>query len=110
MSRLELIKVIGDVITELDILRGSLNPNDIRRHDLDEIRKRLDSRQLQLAKNQFNDNTAVFKEVTSSLAGINAEIKGTLNDLTAFVDTIDNLRRFVSAIDEVMQAVLPLVA
>jgi Glu-tRNA(Gln) amidotransferase subunit E-like FAD-binding protein len=110
MSRLELIKLIGDVITELDILRGSLNPNDIRRHDLDEIRKRLDSRQLQLAKNQFNDNTMVFQEVTSSLIGINAEIKGTLNDLNAFVDTIDNLRRFISAIDEVMQAVLPLVA
>ena len=110
MSRLELIKLIGDVITELDILRGSLNPNDIRRHDLDEIRKRLDSRQLQLAKNQFNDNTMVFREVTSSLTGINAEIKGTINDLNAFVDTIDNLRRFVSAIDEVMQSVLPLVA
>ncbi len=110
MTKLELITLIGDVLTELDVLRGSLMPDDPRRHDLDEIRSRLDARQLQLAKSQFDTNTEGFKQATARLKEINVELKSTLNEVNALVDTIANLRRFVSAVDDVIGAVIPLVA
>jgi len=48
MTRIELIKLIGDVLTRIDVLRGSLAPAEPSRTELDGIRKDLDRKQLQL--------------------------------------------------------------
>jgi hypothetical protein len=106
MTRQELIKLIGDVITRLDILRGGLLPEDARRHALDLLRNDLDGRQLQLVKNAFDDNTAAFQSATEELKSINSDLKQTLNDITALATTLNNLQRFVAAVDNIVGVAL----
>jgi hypothetical protein len=50
MTRLELIRSIGDVLTKLDVLRGSISFDEPSREDLDSLRRKLDKKQLQLAQ------------------------------------------------------------
>lgn len=107
MTRMELIVLIGDVLTRLDVLRGSLSPGAPGRQDLDELRNQLDARQLQLAQTQFNENTASFQAATEKLKVVNTDLKATLNDLDKLVTTIGNLRRFVTAVDGIIGAILP---
>jgi ABC-type transporter Mla subunit MlaD len=109
MTRLELITLIGDLIERLTVLAGSMMPDDPRRPELDDLLERLDAQQLQLAKTQFDENTASFKQATAALKEINIQLKATLDDVNALVETIANLKRFVSAVNDIIGAALPLV-
>ena len=109
MTRIELIKLIGDVLTRIDVLRGSLSPSEPSRKELDAIRKDLDKKQLQLSKNQFDENTQAFIKATGQLEGINNDLKQTIKSINKVAETLANLKRFVSAIDGIVGAVLPIV-
>jgi len=109
MTRQQLITLIGDVLTRLDVLRGSMLPEDPRRHALDILRNDLDGRQRQLVKNQFDDSTAEFQEATASLKALNSELKQTLDEIAALEETLKNLERFVSAVDEIVGVALGVV-
>jgi hypothetical protein len=106
MTRLELIKLIGDVLTELDVLRGSLLPDEPNRKKLDKLRKQLDKRQLQLSQNQFDDNTKGFQQATRALEVINKELTKTISNEENIATTIENLKRFVKAVDGIVGVVL----
>ncbi len=106
MTRQELIALIGDVLTRLDVLRGSISPGDPRRHSLDLLRNDLDGRQRQLVKNQFDDNTAEFQQATSDIKALNADLKQTLDDISALEDTLQSLQQFVSAVDGIVGVAL----
>ena len=109
MTRLELIKLIGDVLTKLDVLRGSLLPDAPDRLDLDRLRRQLDRKQLQLVQNQFDENTQKFQNAIERLEAVNKELKKTINDVEKVAATIANLKRFVKAVDEIIGAVAPFV-
>lgn len=109
MTRIELIKLIGDVLTKLDVLRGSMLPGDSNRRELDRLRKQLDGLQLRLAKTQFDDNTQAFITATAEITAINKELKKTLNKIEKVVTTLETLSRFVTAVDDIINAVIPLV-
>jgi predicted transcriptional regulator len=107
MTRSQLIKLIGDTLTKMDVLRGSLLPNDPNRKTLDAARKELDRLQLKLSKELFDDNTAEFKKASQQLESINNNLKQTIKDLKKIVDTLDNINRFIGAVDGIVKAVLP---
>jgi len=109
MTRLELIKLIGDVLTRIDVLRGSLSPGEPNRIALDGIRKDLDASQLQLSKNQFDDNTQAFIKATAELDAINADLQETIKSINKVAETLTNLKRLVAAVDGIVGAVLPIV-
>jgi methyl-accepting chemotaxis protein len=109
MTRLEVIKLIGDVLTRIDVLRGSLSPDDPDRKELDSIRKDLDRKQLQLSKNQFDDNTQAFIKATGQLEAINDDLKQTIKSINKVAETLANLKRFVAAVDGIVGTVLPVV-
>jgi len=109
MTRIELIKLIGDVLTKLDVLRGSLLPTDINRTELDSLRTRLDASQLKLSKNKFDDNTNDFIKATEDLAAINKELKITINKIEKVVTTLNILKRFVAVIDDILKIVLSII-
>ena len=108
MTRLELIKLIGDVLTKLDVLRGSLMPDDPARRELNRLRKQLDGSQLKLVQTQFNENTKAFLQATAELEAINKDLKKTLTSVEKLVTTITNLKRFVAAVNGIVGAVAPL--
>jgi hypothetical protein len=109
MTRTQLIKMIGDTLTKMDVLRGSLTPGEPNRKTLDAARKELDRLQVKLSKNVFDDNTEVFKKASKDIEAINNDLKQTIKDLKKIVDTMTNINRFLGAVDGIVKAVLPLV-
>lgn len=107
MTKLELIKLLGDLITRLDVILGSISLAHPNREELELIRNQMDDRQRQLAKNQFDENTAVFQKATEQLKAINKDLKATIGQLDNLVNTIKTLRKFVSAVDSIVGAVVP---
>jgi len=108
MTRTELITLIESVIEKLDVLGGSI-PEGESSQQLDQLRDRLSSQQLQLAQEQFDENTAVFKAATAKLAEVNANLKTTINQIDKLVETVENIKRFVSAVDEIIGAAVAVV-
>jgi len=107
MTQIELIKLIGDVLTKLDVLRGSLLPNEPNRTELDRLRKQLDGLQLKLSKNIFDENTSGFLKATKDLEAVNKELKKTLNKIEKIVTTLETLKRFVTVVDDIVKIALP---
>ena len=107
MTRLELIKLIGDILTKLDVLRGSLLPGEPDRVQIDDLRKHLDHLQLQLVKSQFDDNTQDFLQAGKNISAINKDLKQTIDNVEQRVTTIANLKRFVAAVDSLVTTFAP---
>ena len=105
MTRLDVIQMIGDLITEIDIARGSLMPDDPERHTLDDQRILLDDRQRKLSQSLFNDNSEAFQEAARKLAKINEEISGTIKSVENIVTTIANIQRFLEAATSLIKVV-----
>ncbi len=99
MSKTELIMLIEGVLERLDALRGSIpGPESLQ---IDQLRDQLSSQQLRLAQEQFDANTAVFRDATTRLTVVNANLKATIHQIDKIVDTIENVTRFVSAVDDI---------
>ena len=100
MTKTELITLIEGVIERLDVLGGSI-PGGVESLQLDRLRQELSSRVFLLAQAQFDANTAEFRDATRSLTVVNANLNATINQIDKIVDTIENVERFVSAVDHI---------
>ncbi len=107
MSRLETIKMIGDVITKIDVMRGSLLPNDLHRHDLDNQRILLDDKQKRLSRAAFDDTTQAFKDGAANLAELNGQIQDSLDKLDGLMKTLQLIENFTNAVTTLLSAVAP---
>jgi hypothetical protein len=105
MTRLEVIQIIGDLITEIDVARGSLMPDDPNRHTLDDQRILLDDRQRKLSQALFNDNGQAFQDAAAKLQAVNQEIAGTIQSVENIVTTIGNIQRFLDAATSLVKLV-----
>lgn len=106
MTRLELIELIGDRLTELDVLRGRLLPGEPNRIALDHLRSALDARQLSLAKQIWDDNTPLFQNAAQALSDVNGDLKQTIADLKKLAATLETQQRFIAAVDKIIGIVL----
>jgi hypothetical protein len=100
MKKADCIKLIGDIIVQLDTQRGSLSPGTPRRKKLDEIRNLLNEKQLEIADLIFDESTAEYVAATDKLTAINNDIKGTINDVNKVAETFAKLSILATAIDE----------
>ena len=100
MTKLDCIRLLGDIIVRLDTQRGSLSPGTPRRKKLDEVRSELNERQLALADLVFDEGTVVYKEAADKLTEINKNIKNTINDVNRVTETFASLAKLVTAVDE----------
>lgn len=105
MTRLDVIRMVGDVITDIDVLRGSLLPNDPLREDLNDDRILLDNRQQRLTREVFNDNTPAFVAAAAKLKTINSQINATLDNLDKLQDTLKQIESFIDALTILLGAV-----
>jgi hypothetical protein len=103
VTRIQMIQSIGDLLTRLDVLRGGLLPRDPDRRTLDDLRLLLDDRQRQLSREQFDEGKHTFQSAAADVARINGEVEQTLDRMERLVDTISNLRRLLSAVDDVLR-------
>ena len=102
MTQLELIKVIGDMITILDMLRANFGREDPDRKRLDNLRDELDTFQRKLVRNGINETTVEFQACTESLKKINADVNKTTDDIKQTAATLENLVKFVKVIQEIV--------
>lgn len=108
MTKLEAIQTIGDIIVEIDTVRGSLPASDSRQQGLSDARDLLDQCQLQLSRQAFDENSQAFQDAAGVLAAVNREIKGTVARVDAIATTIGNIARFVTAATSLVASVAPL--
>ena len=107
MSGLDTIQMIGDVITKIDVMRGSLLPNDPQRHDLDNQRILLDDKQKRLSRAVFDDTTQAFNDAAAKLAVLNGQIQDSLNKLDSLLNTLQLIESFTNAVTTLLSAVAP---
>lgn len=109
VSRLDVIEMIGDFITEIDIARGSLMPDDPHRHELDLRRVELDERQRELSQNFFDDNTRAFQAAAQQLSDVDAEILGSIRHVENIQAVLTNINRFLGSVTALIAVVAPFV-
>ena len=107
MSKLDTIRLIGDVITKIDVMRGSLLPNDPKRHDLDNQRILLDDKQKRLSRAVFDDTTQAFTDGAAKLTVLNGQIQNSLNQLNNLLKTLQLIESFTNAVTTLLSAVAP---
>jgi DNA anti-recombination protein RmuC len=105
MTRLELIRSIGDVITEVDVLSSTFEPGSANRNRLDNLRDDLDTAQRKLVRNVIRDNTEEFEELTVSLKEVNGELRQTINDVDKIARTFETLVKFVGVIQKIVELI-----
>jgi acyl-CoA reductase-like NAD-dependent aldehyde dehydrogenase len=98
MTLLESIKAVGDILTELDVLMGSLLPSDARQRDLRDLRLLLDDRQRELARQIFDENSVKFQQAAEELQAVNNQIRGSIRQIDKLNQTIQNVTRFLNAV------------
>jgi DNA anti-recombination protein RmuC len=103
MTRLELIRIIGDVITEVDVLRSNFKRQTKSRKSLDNIRDELDTSQRKLVRNVIKDNTKQFIELTKSLKEVNEGLRQTIEDVDQVAQTLETLVKFVSVVQKIAE-------
>jgi hypothetical protein len=105
MTKLDVLQMIGDLLTELDVAIGSTDPTSAEHRQLADLRLLLDDRQRDLARKIFDENTPAFAQITSDLTNINADIKRTIDDLTQIEETIQNVQRFVTSLTSLLSTI-----
>lgn len=105
MTRLELIRSVGDVITEVDVLRADFKRETRTRKSLDNIRDELDTAQRKLVRNVINDNTKQFKEATTSLKEVNADLRESIDDVDRVAETLETLVKFVGVVQKIAEMI-----
>lgn len=105
MSRLELIRLIGDVITEIDVLRSNFTRASKNRNKLDNIRDELDTTQRKLVRNVISENSKLFIESTNSLKSVNENLLKTIDDLDQITLTLETLVDFVNAAEKIAELI-----
>jgi ABC-type transporter Mla subunit MlaD len=98
MTKLELIQQIGDVLTNLDIVIGSLLPSDPRHRQLLDVRLLLDDRQRAVSRQAFVDNSEQFQRAAQELANINDDLRKTIRKIDELNSTIENVTRFLNSL------------
>src|SRR5215468_3535153 len=105
MTKLELLRLIGDVITEIDTAIGDLLPSDPNQRQLQDLRILLDDRQRQLSRQVFDENTVAFQNATQELKAVNDQIVSSLRNIQNMVDTINNVTRFLNSVTSLLTTV-----
>jgi|WetSurMetagenome_2_1015567.scaffolds.fasta_scaffold93382_2 hypothetical protein len=105
VTRLELIRLIGDVITEVDVLRSHFDREDSNRKRLDNIRDGLDTYQRKLVRSVIKENTAEFIELTASLKEVNGRLCQTIEDVNKIAMTLELLVIFVGVVQKIAELI-----
>ncbi len=105
MTKIDLLRLIGDVLTEIDAAIGDLLPSDPNQRRLQDLRILLDDRQRQLAGMTFDENTQAFQDATQQLEAANQQIVVSLQNLQNLENAIGNVTRFINSVTSLMTTV-----
>jgi hypothetical protein len=91
--------MIGDIIVKLDTLRASLPAGSPWRKKMDDIRRLLNEKQIELAKLVFDEGTTAYQAATGQLTVITGNIKVCIDDVDETAQTFSLLEKLVTSIN-----------
>ena len=109
MTKLELLRLIGNVLTEIDTAIGDLLPSDPEQRRLQDLRILVDDRQRQLAAQIFEENSPAFQSATQELQAVANEIRASIVGIQGLQATIANVTRFLNSITSLLTTISALV-
>ena len=101
LTRLDVIRMLGDELTNLDVTRSDPSLDKAVRKQLDGFRDDLDTCQRRLVKNALNDNAAAFKNSAKALKAVNDELKAAAERLDQLAKTLELLVKLVEAAQKI---------
>jgi hypothetical protein len=102
MTNTELIRIIGNVIIEVDIYRSMFGRETDERKLLDDIRDELDKDQRKLVRNGIDADTERFKEHTESLKQVNKELCRTNKEMEKTAQQLETIAKFVDVVRKIV--------
>ena len=98
MTRVELVRLIGDVLRQLDGLKTnrSADPNGAVPP---EVRNALAKQQLKIAITDLDESTPAFAKAVADILALDARLHGAIESAENRVALIDNLKCFVETVD-----------
>lgn len=100
MTRLELIQLVGDVITVVDVARSRLARETKERMQLDGLRDELDTAQRKFVRNVFGANTEEFANLTARLKRSNQALKTAIEDVESTAESLEVLVKLVGTVQK----------
>lgn len=104
MTRVELIKLIGGVLRQLDNLKTNRSSGDLNGPVLTELRNSLAKQQLKLAISDIDDGTPHFLKAGEQILASSAKVYGAIGSAENGVVLVDNVRRFLKAVDALVES------
>jgi len=106
MTTLEIVQIIGDALTQLDVFLANPNFPSSKPawQQVYALRKHLDDQQRELVAAQIDESTAEFAQATTQLKASDVELK----KIGASITKVASLLKIVSAIASVADQLLSL--
>jgi hypothetical protein len=97
MNRVELVRLVGDVLRQLDLKTDrSADPSGVA---LTEVRNALARQQLKIAISDLDETTPAFFKATEDILALDASLREGIESADNGVALLDNLKRFVKTVD-----------
>ncbi len=98
MTRVELVRLIGDVLRQLDNLKTN-RPADPNGAVPPEVRSALAKQQLKIAITDLDESTPAFSKAIAEIVALDARLHGAIESADNGVALVDNLKCFVKTVD-----------
>ena|ERR1700674_5353382 len=98
MTRVELVRLIGDVLRQLDSLKTnrSAGPNGAVPP---EVRSALAKQQLKIAITDLDESTPAFSKAIADIVALNSRLHGATESADNGVALVNNLKCFLKTVD-----------
>jgi len=104
MTRVELIRLIGDVLRQLDGLKTNRSPEGLTHPILADLRNTLAKQQLKLAISELDEGTPAFLKAIEDILATKAELHGAIESANKNVALVDKLKCFVKTVDALVES------
>ena len=97
MTRVELVRLIGDVLRQLDVKTD--RSDDLSSTVPLEVRNALAKQQLKVAITDLDESTPAFFKASEDILALDAKLHAGTESADNGVELIDSLKRFVKTLD-----------
>lgn len=106
MSQLEVVQLIGGILTKLDSLLASpdLPSSSPDWQQLYALRKHLDDQQRELVKAIFDQDTTQFSQLSDQLKSANNQLQKVIDDINEVATIIGYVSKAASVVDQLLSA------
>jgi len=103
MTRVDLIRLIGDVLRQLDVLKNSQSQHNPSFAVLTEVRNTLAKQQLKLAISDLDEKTPEFLKASEDIMTFNSRLQEPISSKDAGVALVNHLTSFAKAVDTLVE-------